>query len=384
MNNVTRRLAAPALAAVFGLAAGAAPAIAQSDAAAPPRATAEDPASRKREVDALVQSAAGLYRQRKFDEALAECAKASALAPDDYRPHALEGYAYMAERKPENASKAFAAAIRAEPRKKELYLLEATADAGRGAEDEAVAACRKALEIDPSFAAAHGMIGEALRWDEKRRDEAIAAYRSALRLDPSLLAVYEPLGDLLVETKDAKGAEETFRAGIAADPAHMTARFSLGRLLVKQKRLVEAREVWNGRTSDTDNTHPNFIELLERAETLERATDALAAKPNDPETLVAMGLAVMEGDSWVVDGRQQRAIVYFERALAANPAYARAQYGICKAYVEIAAFERDKATVVDRELAKLRRLDAALADEVEAYRKEYVGGIPGGVAGTAQ
>lgn len=115
--------------------------------------------------------------------------------------------------------------------------------------------------------------------------------------------------------------------------------------------------------------------MLERAERLEKAKDALAQKPDDPETLVQMGLVVMEGDSWVVNGRQERAIVYFEKALKIKPDFARAQYGICKAYIQTADTSKDKNKNVDEELAKLRKLDAKLADELEDYRKNYSGGI---------
>jgi tetratricopeptide (TPR) repeat protein len=325
--------------------------------------------------DSLVRAAFELYRQRKFDEALAASARAARLSPGDYRPHVVNGLVYMAQMKLKSASEALAEAITLQPKDKRLYLLKATADAMRGSKEEALAACRKALELDPSFAPAYATMGDALRWDEKRRDEAIAAYRSAIKADPNLLPAYEPLGQLLAAAKDEKGAEEVFRQGIAADPKRMAGRFALGRMLVKQGRLAEARELWDGRTSDEDRTFPNFITELERAENLKRATDGLAQKPNDPEALVAMGLAVMDGDLWVVDGRQERAIVYFRKALEIKPGYARAQYAICKAYIQIADTFSDKKKVVDEELAKLRRLDPKLADELEEYRKNYSGGI---------
>jgi superkiller protein 3 len=334
--------------------------------------------SPSREADDLLRQALELYRQGKFEEALANCAKAARLSPNDYRPHALTGYVYLAQMKLKSSSEAFANAIRLHPLDKQLYLLKAKADAMRGAKDEALAACRKALDLDPNFAEGYAMIGETLRWDEKRRDEAIAAYQSAIKINPRFLPAYEPLGELLDAAKDQKEAEAVFRRGIAADPKGMTGRFALGRLLVKQGRLTEAREVWAGRTSDEDNKFPNFITLLERAERLKRATDALAQRPNDPDALVEMGLAVMEGDSWVVDGRQERAVEYFRQALKLKPDHAPAQYAICKAYIQLADTFKDKKKLVDEELAKMRQLDAKLADELEEYRKNYVGGLPGG------
>jgi tetratricopeptide (TPR) repeat protein len=363
------------VASVFVIGLGLAPAAPAAPAPPEARPTLAPPGRAQDDADALLRAAFELYRQQKYDEALAGCAKAAARYPNDYRPHALAGFVYMAQRKLRSASESFAKAAGLQPRNKTLYMMKAGADMRRNARDEALAAARKALEIDPAFAEAYALVGDVLRWDEKREAEAIAAYRSAIKADPHYLPAYEPLGEVLADAKDEKGAEEVFKQGIEADPKRMAGRFALGRLLVKQGRLAEARSLWEGRTSDEDHTFPTFISELERAEKLKRATEALAQKPDDPEALVEMGLAVMEGPSWVIDGRQERAVVYFRKALAIKPGYAKAQYGICKAYIQEADFSAGKKKVVDEELAKLRRLDPKLADELKEYRKHYSGAI---------
>jgi cytochrome c-type biogenesis protein CcmH/NrfG len=329
------------------------------------------------EVDTLVQAASELYQQGRFDEAIAKCAKAIALSPNDFRPHGLAGLAWFAQWKMKSASTEFAAVIRLQPQRKEFYVLKAKADISIGAADEAIAGCRKALELDPNFADAYATIGEALEHNEKRQAEAIAAYQSALKIDPKQFAVYDSLGQIFVGLKDEKKAEEVFRQGMAADPKHMSGRFQLGRLLVNQGKLVEARQLWDRRTSDIDRIGPSFINLLTRAENLKRATETLAQKPNDPNALLEMGLAVMDGESWIIDGRQERAIVYFRKALALQPGLVKAQYNIVKAMVQhMDTYGKDKKKL-DRELAKLRQLDPALAKEMEEYSKTYEGGLIG-------
>lgn len=325
-----------------------------------------------------IKSAFELYKQKRFDEALANCEKAAGISPKDPRPNAIAGLVYMAQWKLKSASEEFAKSISLNPNNKQVYLLKARADQLRNAKEEALAASRKALEIDSSFAEAYVMIGDILRFDKERRDEAISAYRAAIKINPHLPSAYENVAEVLAAAKDEKGAEKAFKQAMAADDQkHMSGRFALGRLLVKQGRLKEARTLWEGKTSDKDDTFPNFIVVLERAERLEKAKDAFAQKPDNPETLVQIGLAVMEGDSWVVGGRQERAIVYFKKALKIKPDFAQAQYGICKAYIQTADTFKDKNTNVDEELAKLRKLDAKLADELEDYRKNYSGGIKG-------
>src|SRR4030095_2299574 len=166
---------------------------------------------------------------------------------------------------------------------------------------------------------------------------------------------------------------------MAADPKGMSGRFRLGRLFVKQGKLVEARQLWDERTSDEDRIMPTFIQLLTRAENMKRATELLSQKPDDPKALNQMGLAVMDGDSWIVDGRQERAIVYFRKALQIKPQFARAQYNLVKAMIhDMDDMGKDKKKV-DQELAKLRQLDPKLAAEMDQYRKTYDGG---GLIGT--
>ena len=327
------------------------------------------------ETDQLVRDAYFLLQQRRFDEVLSKSLKAIALSPKDFRPHALTAYAYFGQNKLKSASEEFAEAIRLQPQYKELYMAKAAADYLRNAQEEALQTYRNVIKTDPNYAEAYARIGDILKFDEKRREEAITALETAIRLNPKILSAYDDLGELFAYAKDYKRAEEMFLKGIAADPKHMAGRFSLGRMMVKQGRLAEARELWEGRTSDEDRTMPRFIDVLTRAENVKLATDALARKPKDPDALIEMGFAVMEGDSWVVDGRQKRAIVYFRQALELKPDSARAQYGIVKALIQIVDTFKTEKPKFDLEMAKLRQLDPKLADELEEYRKNYVGGI---------
>lgn len=325
----------------------------------------------------LLKTAYSQYRAGKFDEAYTNCTKAIALNPKDYRAHVMLGYIYGAQRKMKEASNSFATAIRLEPTDKEVYLLKAQVDFLRNARDEALVAARKAIALDPKYGDAHMMVGALLKFDAKRRNEAIAAYENALRINPQLGEAYQELGDIYVADKQEKKAEDVFRRGMDADPKHMAGRFALGRMMVKQGRLKEARDLWDGRTSDEDKTFPNFIVVLQRAENLKRAKDAAVQNPNNPEALFNLGLAIVDDDPWVVSDRQERAIIQFRRALELKPDYKQAQYQIVKAYIQMADIFSDKSKNVDTELVKLREMDAKLADEMVTYRKEFKAGIRG-------
>lgn len=221
-----------------------------------------------------------LYDAGKMDEALAPCLKAIELNPNDYRPHAMAGFIYSLQKNYKSSSAALAEAIRLHPQDATLYFVKAQVDRFRSANVEAIAAARKAIEIDPNYAEAHTALGELLGVTKEGLAEGITALRTAIRLNPKLVEPYEALGNILnYYARDEKGAEEAFRQAIAVDPKHMSGRFALGRILIKQGRLVEARRLWDERTSDIDSTTlPPFIELLERAEKAKRDAGA-QAKP---------------------------------------------------------------------------------------------------------
>ena len=73
----------------------------------------------------------------------------------------------------------------------------------------------------------------------------------------------------------------------------------------------------------------------------------------------------------------QRLIAIWAVVSGLSLSAARAQYGIVKAFIQGVDGSKDEKKTVDRELGKLRQLDPRLADELEEYRKKYVGGLVG-------
>jgi tetratricopeptide (TPR) repeat protein len=104
---------------------------------------------------------------------------------------------------------------------------------------EAIAAYRKAIELDPKYAFPHNNLGVALR-EQKKLPEAIAAYQKAIALDPKYAAAYDNLGYTLYDLDKLPEAIAAHRKAIEVDPKLTTAYHNLGFALYAQKKLPEA------------------------------------------------------------------------------------------------------------------------------------------------
>jgi len=105
--------------------------------------------------------------------------------------------------------------------------------------------------------------------------DAIAAYRKAIELDPEHADAHVNLGRLLHEAGDAAAAEPHYEAALAARPDDGTAAFNLGVALEDQNKLPEARLAYLKATRldpASADAHYNAARLAEK---LGRSAEAL-------------------------------------------------------------------------------------------------------------
>lgn len=103
--------------------------------------------------------------------------------------------------------------------------------------------------------------------EEVSPEEAMAAYRQALEIDPGLADAHVNLGRLLHERGEAAEAERHYRLALAVRPEDATAVFNLGVALQDLDRLAEAAEAYE-KALEIDRSladaHYNLAGLYER------------------------------------------------------------------------------------------------------------------------
>jgi tetratricopeptide (TPR) repeat protein len=106
------------------------------------------------------------------------------------------------------------------------WFLEATARESREDDDGALIAYAKALEGDPSLAAAHTNLGNLL-YSRGERGEARTHYEQALSLDPEQPEARYNLANLLDDVGDSDGARAEWTRVVASCPEFADAYYNL-------------------------------------------------------------------------------------------------------------------------------------------------------------
>jgi tetratricopeptide (TPR) repeat protein len=101
---------------------------------------------------------------------------------------------------------------------------------GQGKLHEAAIEYRMAIDLDASYAAPRNNLGNVLS-DQKKLDEAVAEYRKAIDLDASFAAPHSNLGDLLRDQEKLDAAAVEYRKAIDLDASFAAPHNGLGNVL---------------------------------------------------------------------------------------------------------------------------------------------------------
>ncbi|MCC8999918.1 MAG: tetratricopeptide repeat protein, partial [Candidatus Contendobacter sp.] len=131
--------------------------------------------------------------------------------------------------------------------------------------------------------------------DQGRFDQAEAAYRAALNLQPAFTQAAVNLADLYrIQGRDEDG-EKVLRQALELDPRNATAHHALGLLLIRQKRLPEALSALaEAARFGEDNARYGYVYAValnsagQGSKAIQELETVLAKHPNDRETLMAL------------------------------------------------------------------------------------------------
>jgi superkiller protein 3 len=150
------------------------------------------------------------------------------------------GTALEAQQKLDEAIAAFREAIEIDPELAEAYNNLGRVLRAQKKLDEADAILRKAIEVVPQSPHAHNALGALLSDDLQDYDQAVACFRRAIELNPNLPRTYNNLGITLARQKKLPEAVAAIRKAIELDPAFAPSYSDLGNALTAEGKLDEA------------------------------------------------------------------------------------------------------------------------------------------------
>jgi len=153
----------------------------------------------------------------------------------------MEALALQQEGRLEEAQAAYRRVLRLQPKHFDaLHLLGVIAAQQRNFA-EAVELINSAIKVNPSNAAAHYNLGYALE-DLKRYPAAIKAYDNAIKLKPDHFVAYNNRGVALGALLQSAAAVDSFDASIRLNPSYAEAHYNRGIALSELMRFDEAVE----------------------------------------------------------------------------------------------------------------------------------------------
>ena len=231
--------------------------------------------------------------------------------------------------------------------------------------DEAVAAYKKAIELNPNFSWSYHSLGDVLLKLEKWK-EAVAAYKKAVGLNPDFSWSYHNLGDALLKLRQWEEAAVAYRCEIALNSDFAWSFCNLGDALTKLKQWDEAIATYL-KAVEIDGDLPGIYEKLgyalrqtESDLSLVLEQSQLQITPKNWEFYLQLGENLAKYDL------PKSAIIFYQALLTSMPSS-----GNVSAELEELLQQQEKCVSValeqDRALASSRATVAQKPDDCWSY-----------------
>ena len=257
-----------------------------------------------------------------------------------------------------------------EPTRRALALERAASDLSNlanaltrlGRTEEAAAAAREAVELDPGLAAAQANLGVALR-ALGRREAAAEHFRRAAQLEPRNAEAHANLGVVLTELGQVQAAEAALETAVVLAPNWADGWYNLANARLRQLRLPQAEAAYRRALALAPghaDAHANLAATQKALGRLDLAAahyaDAVRLKPNDARVLQNHALTLAEL------GRHAEAAPVYEAAIGLDPTLATLHTNLGSALQEWARTRHDTGVLPLLDRAIMAHLAAIAVD----------------------
>ncbi len=292
-----------------------------------------NPTDNAARLELYLQLAAANEELARWDDVESYLLKAVEAAPGSYDARTELGRFYVEQARFADASQTLLEARRIDPDRTEAFLLLARAQLLRNDLAGAEQLFEQARSLAPGSAEPLIVWGDALR---ARGDVAGATdrYSQAAELEPDNIIAYLRWVNALIDGGDTEQAERLITALTRENSQSAEVMEGAGAVFRRLGRDEDAAvafgvalELSPGRTSARIDLARTFVRLGRLNVAQETLAQGMALAPDRPELLTA------QGDLLALRRNSQGAIVAYEAALAANPAYWQAADGLARLYL---------------------------------------------------
>ena len=283
----------------------------------------------------FLDKALALEEAEDWNGLLAHCLQWTQAESENSFAWYVLGVAYGNLVRHDDAIAAYREAVRINPELAEAWNNLGVAYDNLGRPDDAIAAYRKALRINSEYADAWYNLGLAY-YNLDRYDDAISAYREALRINSEDADVWYNLGIAYYNLARTNDAIATWREALRINPEHADAWNNLGAAYNNLNRYDDAIVALREALRINSEYAETWYNLGIAYDYLNRYDDAIAAYRE------ALRINSEDADAWNNLGnvyydldRNDDAIAAFREALRINPEYASAWKNLSIVYRQV-------------------------------------------------
>lgn len=239
-----------------------------------------------------VEMAGQLYRRGQFAQAARVCQQILAARPGNADAQNIFGVSLAALGKTNEAVAALRRAIKINPQAPSFHanLGEILRQSGKTAEAEKV--LEEAVKLEPNNPQALNNLG-IVYYEQRKFRQAIEHYRKAIELRPNMAEALNNLGNALRVTGDVDGAHQAYQEALTHRAVYPEVYNNLGTLLQQDRKFEEAEHALRKAVQQNPRyveAHNNLAQLLasqkKELDALRILGDTLKFAPKNVQTLL--------------------------------------------------------------------------------------------------